>query len=171
MLNLVLYQPDIPQNLGAILRLSACLGCTVHIIEPCGFPFNAQKLKRVGMDYIHQAKYIRHVNWQAFLDYRQGLDLPHRVAIQGTFETGAATLPSRLFLLETDGKARYTDMHYQPNDYIVLGSESSGTPQALYAQMDATLTIPMRAGMRSLNVAMSAGIVVAEACRQLEWRL
>lgn len=150
MVQLVLYQPDIAQNFGAMLRLSACLGCMVHVIEPCGFPLDAAKLRRAGMDYIHKASYMRHVNWQAFLDYRQA-------------HVG------RLLLLETDGQMRYTDMHYQPTDYVVLGSESAGTPAALYAQMEAVVTIPMRAGMRSLNVAMSAGMVVAEAARQNDW--
>lgn len=151
MVQLVLYQPDIAQNFGAMLRLSACLGCMVHVIEPCGFPLDAAKLKRAGMDYIHKANYRRHMNWQAFLDYRQ----EHM---------------GRLLLLETDGVTRYTDMQYQPSDYIVLGSESAGTPSALYAQMEATVVIPMRDGMRSLNVAMSAGMLVAEARRQMNWR-
>ncbi|MBX9726352.1 MAG: hypothetical protein K2X09_03710 [Rickettsiales bacterium] len=190
MIQLVLYQPDIAQNFGAILRLSACLGVVVHVIEPCGFPLDAAKLKRAGMDYIHKAQYVRHVNWHAFLDYRQALDEAHCVGHaepagleakrrEGSVSesTGSAPLgakgvmpPSRLLLLETDGKIRYTDMAYVSSDYVVLGSESAGTPQALYAQMDATLTIPMRAGMRSLNVAMSAGMIVAEACRQMDWR-
>lgn len=151
MLNLVLYQPDIPQNFGACLRLSACLGATIHVVEPCGFPFSDAKLRRAGMDYITKAKYIRHLNWQALLDYRQ----EH---------------PGRLMLLETDGTTRYTDIDYLATDYIVLGSESAGTPRELYGQMDATLTIPMREGVRSLNVAMSAGMIAAEACRQMEWR-
>ena len=150
MLNLVLYQPDIPQNLGAMLRLSACLGCAVHIIEPCAFPVDDQKLRRAGMDYIAKATWQRHRDWDAFLDFRQ---------IQ----------PGRLLLLETDGLQTYTDMTFHPTDYIVLGSESAGTPSALYGQMDATLTIPMREGMRSLNLAMSAGMLVAEACRQSHW--
>lgn len=151
MLNLVLYQPDIPQNFGAMLRLSACMGCTVHVVEPCGFPLDDAKLKRAGMDYIAKAKWQRHVNWQAFLDYRQAQ-------------------PGRLLLLETDGAVFYTEMAYQRSDYIMLGRESAGTPRELYSLMDATLTIPMREGVRSLNVAMSAGILVAEACRQMEWR-
>lgn len=150
MLNLVLYQPDIPQNFGALLRLSACLGCTVHVVEPCGFPFDAQKMRRAGMDYIHRARYLRHLNWQAFGAYR-------------------AAHPGRLVLLETDGTTCYTDFAYAPSDYVVLGSESAGTPRELYPQMDAQVTIPMRAGMRSLNMAMSAGMLVAEACRQQGW--
>lgn len=152
MLNLVLYQPDIPQNFGACLRLSACLGATIHVIEPCGFPLDDAKLRRAGMDYITKAKYVRHLHWQAFLDYRRAA-------------------PGRLFLLETDGTTRYTDIAYQESDYVVLGRESAGTPRELYAQMDATLAIPMREGVRSLNVAMAAGMLTAEACRQQEWRL
>jgi tRNA (cytidine/uridine-2'-O-)-methyltransferase len=151
MLNLVLYQPDIPQNLGACLRLAACLGGRVHVIEPCGFPFDHARMRRAGMDYIDKVEYVRHRDWQAFLDARQ-------------------EAPGRLLLLETDGVARYTDIAFEASDYVVLGSESSGTPRALYGQMDKTLTIPMRAGMRSLNLAMSAGMVVAEACRQLDWK-
>lgn len=150
MLNLVLYQPDIPQNLGAMLRLSACLRAAVHIVEPCGFPLDDQKLRRAGMDYIEHARYTRHTNWQAFLDHRQ-------------------RHPGRLLLLETDGATPYSDIAYQPTDYVVLGRESAGTPRELYALMDETITIPMRQGVRSLNVAMSAGMLVAEACRQHHW--
>ena len=153
MIQLVLYQPDIPQNFGACLRLSACMGTTIHVIEPCGFPLNDAKLRRAGMDYVDKARYIRHLNWQAFLDYRQG-----------------QPAAGRLLLLETDGTTCYTDLRYEPSDYVVLGSEGAGTPRALYGQMDTTLTIPMQAGVRSLNVAMSAGMIVAEACRQMEWR-
>lgn len=150
MLNLVLYQPDIPQNFGACLRLSACMGATIHVIEPCGFPFDDAKLRRAGMDYIARARYARHLNWQAFLAHRE-------------------TSPGRLLLLETDGQTHYTDVTFAPTDYVVLGSESAGTPRGLYGQMDTTLTIPMREGVRSLNVAMSAGMLVAEACRQQNW--
>jgi tRNA (cytidine/uridine-2'-O-)-methyltransferase len=185
MLNLVLYQPDIPQNFGACLRLSACMGATIHVIEPCGFPLDDAKLRRAGMDYIAQARYVRHLNWDAFLDYRTTQNSEGCVASgepQSAEGLGAMppsarhTLdcrqahPGRLMLLETDGKTRYSDMAYTPSDYIVIGRESAGTPRALYGQMDATLHIPMRAGVRSLNMAMSAGILVAEACRQLEWR-
>lgn len=150
MLNLVLYQPDIPQNFGACLRLSACMGATIHVIEPCGFPLDDAKLRRTGMDYIHKARYHRHLNWQAFLDFRQ-------------------QAPGRLMLLETDGQTRYSNVLFEKSDYIVLGRESAGTPRELYALMDATLTIPMREGVRSLNVAMAAGMITAEACRQMEW--
>jgi tRNA (cytidine/uridine-2'-O-)-methyltransferase len=150
MINLVLYQPDIPQNLGAILRLSACMGAAVHVVEPCGFPLAHAKLRRAGMDYMDHATLIRHADWQAFCDYRRA----H---------------PGRLMLLETDGEKCYSTITYATSDYIVLGSESAGTPRALYGQMEATLTIPMRQGVRSLNVAMAAGILVAEAARQQRW--
>ena len=150
MINLVLYQPDIPQNLGAVLRLSACLGCAVHVVEPCGFPFDHQKMRRVGMDYVDKATLVRHINWAAFQEYR-------------------TANPGKLYLLETDGTKTYTDITYTPSDYVVLGRESAGTPRELYAQMDATITIPMRPGSRSINVAMSAGLLVGEACRQQNW--
>src|SRR5688572_4417458 len=101
MLNIVLYQPDIPQNFGACLRLSACMGATIHVIEPCGFPLDDAKMRRAGMDYMHKARYVRHVNWQTFLDMQK---------------------PVRLLLLETDGTICYTDIHYKPTDYVVLGS-------------------------------------------------
>ena len=186
MLNLVLYQPDIPQNLGACLRLSACMGAVIHIIEPCGFPLDDAKMRRAGMDYMHKAHYVRHLNWQAFLNYRQMADEiplasheePRAAGVSNSVEgtrskaqRGEANKPpSRILLLETDGTTRYTDMRYAPTDYIVLGSETAGTPRALYAHMHSTLTIPMVAGMRSLNVAMSAGIITAEACRQMDWK-
>ncbi len=150
MLNLVLYQPDIPQNLGAMLRLSACMRATVHIVEPCGFPLDDQKLRRAGMDYIEHAQYKRHLNWDSFMAHR-------------------AANPGRLLLLETDGTTPYSDIAYRPTDYVMLGRESAGTPRELYALMDETIIIPMAKGVRSLNVAMSAGMLVAEACRQQGW--
>jgi tRNA (cytidine/uridine-2'-O-)-methyltransferase len=103
------------------------------------------------MDYIHQANYMRHLNWDAFLAHR-------------------ARYPGRLLLLETDGTTPYTSHAFATSDYVVLGRESAGTPRELYPQMDGTLLIPMRDGVRSLNVAMSAGMLVAEACRQMDWR-
>lgn len=150
MLNIVLLEPDIPQNLGAMLRLSACMGCIVHVIEPCGFPLNDQKLKRAGMDYMDKATMVKHVNWAAFETYR-------------------AERMGRLFLLETDGRRNYAEVTYQPTDYVMLGRESAGTPPQFYDLADDTLYIPMREGMRSLNVAMAAGMLVAEVARQRNW--
>ena len=170
MLNIVLYQPDIPQNLGATLRLSACLGCNVHVVEPCGFPFDHQKMRRVGMDYVDKATLVRHLNWGAFMDYF--LLEKSRVASHGEPRSGGGLgmIPPRLLLLDTDGKKTYTDIAFAPTDYVVLGRESAGTPRELYAQMDETITIPMRPGSRSINVAMSAGLLVGEACRQNSWK-
>ncbi len=151
------------------------MGATVHIIEPCGFVLDDTKIRRAGMDYMHKVNYVRHLDWQAFLNYRHAAD-EARVAshgeprAEGGSKARGAMPPSRLLLLETDGATPYTEISYQPTDYIVFGRESAGTPAALYAQMDTTLTIPMVAGMRSLNVAMSAGMVVAEACRQMNWK-
>lgn len=151
MIQLVLYQPDIPQNLGACLRLSACLGAVLHVVEPCGFPLDDTRMRRAGMDYIVHAQWQRHRDWAAFQTHRLGN-------------------PGRLLLLETDGDVRYTDYAFAATDYVVLGSESAGTPRTLYAEMETTLTIPMRDGTRSLNLAMSAGMLVAEACRQMDFR-
>ncbi len=151
MLNLVLIEPDIPQNLGACLRVSACMGAAIHVVEPCGFPLNHAKLRRAGMDYIDKSTLIRHNDFNAFLDYHQG----H---------------PGRLLLLETDGTRHYTDVTFAATDYVLLGSEGAGTPRDIYKRVEAVITIPMRAGVRSLNVAMAAGMVVAEACRQNQWR-
>jgi tRNA (cytidine/uridine-2'-O-)-methyltransferase len=148
MIRLVLYEPDIPQNLGACMRLCACLGAQLHVIEPCGFALNNAKLKRVGMDYINRLELIKHASFQHFMDYK-------------------TNHPGQLLLLETDGTTIYSAHPFQAGDYIMLGRESVGTPQHLYKLMDKTLIIPMQQGLRSLNMAMSAGIVVAEAARQL----
>lgn len=150
MIQLVLIEPDIPQNLGGILRLSACMGSPVHVIEPCGFALNDAKLRRSGMDYIDKAQMHRHTDWDSFLTHHKA----H---------------PGRLLLLETDGTTRYTDIAYTPQDYVLLGRESAGTPRDYYKAMDDIITIPMRNGVRSLNVAMAAGMVVAEAARQKDW--
>jgi tRNA (cytidine/uridine-2'-O-)-methyltransferase len=149
MIRLVLFQPDIPQNFGAAQRLCACMAAELHVIEPCGFLFSNAKLKRSAMDYASQSPPIRHVDFSAFQTYR----LQH---------------PGALLLLETDGTTNYTQHRYAPGDYILLGRESCGTPRELYSAMNATLHIPMQPGFRSLNVAMAAGMVVAEACRQLK---
>lgn len=150
MIRLVLYEPDIPQNLGAMMRLCACLGAELHVIEPCGFPLNDAKLKRVGMDYIQKVQLVKHASFSHFMEYRQ------QPAHQGM-----------LLLLETDGAVPYDSHQFHRTDYVMLGRESAGTPQKLYGLMDKTILIPMQDGVRSLNMAMSAGIVLGEACRQL----
>jgi tRNA (cytidine/uridine-2'-O-)-methyltransferase len=147
---IVLYQPDIPQNLGALLRLSACLALPVHVIEPCGFPLDDAKLRRAGMDYIQHATLTRHKSWEHFREHQ-------------------AAHPGRLVLCETDGQTPLFDFSFAATDYLLFGRESAGTPRELYAHMDASLHIPMRPGARSLNLAMSAGMIATEVYRQLRW--
>jgi tRNA (cytidine/uridine-2'-O-)-methyltransferase len=147
---LILLYPDIPQNLGAVLRLSACMGVIVHIVEPCGFVLGDAQMRRAGMDYITHATLIRHHSWDAFCDHR-------------------ATHKGRLILVETDGETSLYDTEFSQSDYLIFGSETAGTPPALYGAMDSIITIPMREGMRSLNLAMSTGMVISEAYRQLRW--
>lgn len=145
-MRLALYQPDIPQNTGAVLRLGACFRVPVDIIEPCGFPFDDKRLRRAAMDYGGQCDLARFASWQAYL---------------------GARAPGRLVLLSTVGAVPYADFVYTPTDVLLLGRESRGVPDEVHAAADARVRIPMAAGLRSLNVAMSAGIVLAEALRQL----
>lgn len=151
-IQIVLYQPDIPQNTGGFVRLCACLGLNLHIIEPCGFVLDDKKLKRVAMDYADHVNITRHANFPAFLNLKQ------------------ATLGVRLILLTTKATNRYTDYTYQTNDFLLLGRESSGVPQAVADACDAAVTIPMVKGARSLNVVNAASMVVGEALRQTTWK-
>jgi tRNA (cytidine/uridine-2'-O-)-methyltransferase len=144
-MRLALYQPDIPQNCGTLIRLGACLGVGVDIIEPCGFLFSDSKLRRAGMDYLEQAEVVRHASWQTFLEARHGL---------------------RLVLLTTKGAVSYLDFTFGADDVLLLGRESEGVPAAVHGRADARLRIPLKTGMRSLNVAQAGAIVLAEALRQ-----
>ena len=144
-MRLALYQPDIPQNCGALIRLGACLGVGVEIIEPCGFLFSDKKLRRAGMDYLEQAEIARHPSWPAFLEARAGL---------------------RLVLITTKATASYMDFAFSPNDVLLLGRESEGVPGFVHERADARLRIPMKAGLRSLNVAQAGAMVLGEALRQ-----
>jgi tRNA (cytidine/uridine-2'-O-)-methyltransferase len=149
-MRLALYQPDIPQNTGAMLRLAACFGLDVDVILPCGFLFDDRRMRRAGMDYIDQVSIRRHNSWENYLAARN-------------------TEPNsgRLVLLTTKATLAYTDFAFAPGDSLLVGRESSGVPTEVAAAADASLRIPMRAGLRSLNVAMAAAIVVGEAMRQL----
>lgn len=147
-LMLALYQPDIPQNTGTMLRTCACLGISASIIEPAGFPLSDRNFRRAGMDYIDKVDLARHVSWSAFEQWRHG--------------TGR-----RLALLTTKGALPYTDFAFQPGDIVMVGRESAGVPDAVHEKVDARLVIPMRTDLRSLNVAISAAVVLAEAIRQL----
>jgi tRNA (cytidine/uridine-2'-O-)-methyltransferase len=143
-LRLALYQPDIPQNTGALLRLGACLGVPLDIIEPCGFALSDRQLRRAGMDYIDPEGYERHADWESFRD----------------------RLPGRLLLLTTAGDQPYQAFGYRAGDTLLLGRESAGVPQEVHETADERLVIPMRPGCRSLNVALAAAMVLGEALRQ-----
>ena len=142
--SLVLYQPDIAQNAGAIMRLAACMGVALDLVEPCGFPLDDQRLRRAGMDYIDRLDLRRHSSWEAF----------------------RAQAGGRLVLLTTHARTRHVDFAFRPDDRLVLGRESAGVPDAVHDAADSRIRIPMRPGLRSLNVAQAAAIALAEALRQ-----
>jgi tRNA (cytidine/uridine-2'-O-)-methyltransferase len=150
-MRIALYQPDIAGNTGTILRLAACLGLEVHIIEPAGFDLSDRNLKRAGMDYLEMAALTRHVDWQAFEDWR-------------------VSQSARLVLLTTKAETAYTDFAYAPDDVLLFGRESAGVPDTIHDAADHRLTIPMQPGTRSLNLAMSVAMVVGEAVRQTAWQ-
>jgi len=143
---LALFEPDIPQNTGAILRLGACLGVAVDIIEPCGFVLDDRRLRRAGMDYLDRVAMSRHASWEAF----------HR---------GPA---GRLVLLTTRGEDRLPGFRFRNGDTILLGRESAGVPETVHDAADARVVIPMTEGARSLNVALAAALALGEALRQTE---
>jgi tRNA (cytidine/uridine-2'-O-)-methyltransferase len=144
-MRLALYQPDMPPNVGTLLRAGACLGVPVDVIEPCGFPYSDHAVRRSAMDYLAHAEIIRHGSWAAFLAKpRQG----------------------RLVLLSTKASMAYCDFRFRANDTVLVGQESVGVPDEVAAAADAVLCIPMRPGMRSLNIAVAAAMVLGEALRQ-----
>lgn len=145
-MRLALYEPDIPQNAGALLRLGACLGVPVDIIEPCGFVLGDRRLKRAGMDYLGAVELVRHASWAAFAAARRG----------------------RLVLLTTKADEPYHRFAFRADDTLLLGRESAGVPDAVHRASDARLRVPLRPGLRSLNVALAAAIVLGEALRQTD---
>lgn len=145
--SIALYQPDMPQNCGAIMRLCACFGVPLDLIEPFGFVWDDAKVKRVAMDYINFVNMTRHKDWEAFRAAKQG---------------------KRLILLSTKAAVPYTDFKYQAGDILMLGRESAGVPDEVHEQVDARVVIPLQKGLRSLNVGMSAAIVLSEALRQIK---
>ncbi|WP_114951949.1 tRNA (cytidine(34)-2'-O)-methyltransferase [Sphingosinicella terrae] len=145
-MRLALFQPDQAGNVGTILRLGACLAVPVDIIEPCGFPLGDRALKRAGMDYAHRAQIARHADWEAF----------------------ERSLGGRLVLLTTSGGQRLPDARFAPDDVLLLGSESAGAPSFVHERAELRVRIPQAAGTRSLNIAVAAGIALAEALRQTE---
>jgi tRNA (cytidine/uridine-2'-O-)-methyltransferase len=144
---LALYQPDIAQNTGTMLRLGACLGVHVHIIHPTGFPFSARAVKRGALDYLEHAEFTEHLSW------------PH-------FDAWRADSGKRLVLLSTKASGSVYEASFTPNDVLLMGRESAGVPEAVAEAADLRVRIPMRQSMRSLNVAVAASLVLGEALRQ-----
>jgi tRNA (cytidine/uridine-2'-O-)-methyltransferase len=146
-MEIALFQPDIPQNTGTILRLCACLDVGAHIIEPAGFPISDRAFRRAGMDYLDQVRLTRHISWSNFEEWRR--------------EKGF-----RLVLFTTKGAASYLDFGYQASDILLFGRETVGVTDEVVAAADFRLKIPIQEGLRSLNVAMAAAMAVGEAIRQ-----
>jgi len=146
-MRLALYEPDIPQNLGAFIRLAACLGTPLDIIEPCGFPVDDRRIRRAAMDYYDLAQLRRHDSWAAFRRDR---------------------LPGRLVLLTTSGATPLPQASFEPDDTLLLGRESAGVPAEIHAVADLRVRVPLQKGARSLNVALAAAVVLSEALRQTD---
>jgi len=151
-MRLALYEPDIPQNAGTLMRLAACLGAPVDLIEPAGFPSSDRAFRRAGLDYLDHVEIRRHRSFGSFQEWR---------AAQGL----------RLVLLTIRGDRRFETFRFEPSDILMVGRESAGVPETVHAAADARLRVPMRSGLRSLNVAVAAAMVMGEAMRQTElWR-
>jgi tRNA (cytidine/uridine-2'-O-)-methyltransferase len=144
---IALFEPDIPQNTGTILRLAACFGIEAHLIEPAGFPVSDRAFRRAGMDYLDAVKLVRHTSWGAFDEWRKAQVF-------------------RLVLFTTRATTSYLDHRYEAGDILLFGRESAGVPEHVHAAADMQLRIPMQAGLRSLNVAMTCAMAVGEALRQ-----
>ena len=144
---IALYEPDIPQNTGAVLRLCACLGIEAHIIEPAGFPASDRAFRRAGMDYLDAVAVVRHASWR-------------------DFEAWWRRQQHRLVLFTTKATVSYLDYAFMAEDILLFGRESAGVPAEVHAAADARLLIPLRPGLRSLNVAITAAMAAGEALRQ-----
>jgi tRNA (cytidine/uridine-2'-O-)-methyltransferase len=140
----VLFEPDIPQNAGSLIRLGACMGVPLDVIEPCGFVFSEAQMRRAGMDYVGLADVVRHVSWAAYIAQAKG----------------------RIVLATTRAAMPYAEYSFVPDDNIVLGRESAGVPDAVHDRADARLRIPMKSGLRSINVAQAGAMILGEALRQ-----
>ncbi len=146
-MRIALFEPDIPQNTGTILRLAACFGLEAHLVEPAGFPVSDRAFRRAGMDYLDQVGLVRHQSWSDFERWR-------------------ATERLRLVLFTTRATVSYLDHAYEAEEILLFGRESSGVPGHVHAAAEVRLVVPMRPGLRSLNVAMTCAIAVGEALRQ-----
>ena len=146
-MRIALYQPDIPQNTGNIFRLGACLGVSVDIIEPTGFIFDDKKFKRSAMDYIDYINYKKHIDWQHFYDWAQKKKL-------------------RLILMTTKTNQSFYKFQFHSSDILLFGRESAGVPDNIHQIVDHRLTIPMKEGVRSINLSSSVALVLGEGLRQ-----
>lgn len=144
-MRVALFQPDIALNVGSVLRTAACLNCPVDIILPCGFPFSAKSLARSGMDYLDMADYTAHPSWEHFLDQRS---------------------PGRLILLTSKGDQNAAEAEFKDDDTLLFGRESAGAPEYVHNSADKRLRLPMRSGVRSLNLAISVAMVMTLAYKQ-----
>jgi tRNA (cytidine/uridine-2'-O-)-methyltransferase len=147
MIQIALYQPDIPGNTGTIMRMAACLGVPLHIIEPAGFDLSERNLKRAGMDYLEVTNLTRHISWDAFFSWH-------------------IEQKNRLVLASTKAAQPYCDLAYNDNDVLLFGRESSGVPENVHEAVDERILIEMQPNMRSLNLAMSVAMITGEAIRQ-----
>jgi len=147
-MQIALFQPDIPQNTGTILRLCACLDIAAHIIEPAGFAYSDRLFRRAGMDYLDHLRLTRHDSWSKFEAWREGLGY-------------------RLLLFTTKGATHYLDFQYGPSDILLFGRETAGVTDEVVETADARLIIPIKSGLRSLNVAMTVAMAAGEALRQV----
>lgn len=148
MLSIALYQPDIPQNVGAMIRLCACMNVGLEVIEPCSFPWDARKIRRSAMDYIDHVDIVRHTSWDAFQSAHSG---------------------RRVILMTTKAAVPYVDFEFLSGDILLAGSESAGVPEHVHESVDARVLIPMQAGMRSLNIVNAASMILGEVLRQIRW--
>jgi tRNA (cytidine/uridine-2'-O-)-methyltransferase len=148
-MRLALFQPDIPQNVGAAVRLTACLGVPLDVIEPCGFPFSDRALRRAAMDYAQIADVRRHAGWSFF-------------------HTESVTSGARIVLLTTRAAEPFHAFRFRPDDILLLGRESAGVPDEVHEAADARIVIPLAPGARSLNVVTAAALALGEALRQTE---
>ncbi len=156
-MRLALYQPDIPQNAATLMRLGACMGVAVELIEPCGFVFGERRFRRAGMDYLDSVDLTRHSSWDAFEAWRHG---------EGGNGQGEEKKMPRLLLLTTTGDIPYSDFAFRSEDILLAGRESAGVLDQVRGAADAALRVPMVAGMRSLNVALATAMVLGEGLRQ-----
>lgn len=151
-MRLALFQPDIPQNTGTLLRLCACLNLQADIIEPCGFIFNEKAMRRAGMDYLDFVSCRRHNSWTDFLSYRAAHPEEY----------------GRLILMTTHGAVSFLNFEFRKNDIILMGRESAGVPECVHQTADARLLIPMDKKARSINMAVSAAMALTEGLRQTD---